>query len=68
LAASCDQTFEAGPHDVLEVVTLERLAARDRSSVSDVLARQLRDLVSEHSGFAETFAWPAPPYVLPLPR
>ena len=50
----------------IEVVTLERLAARDRSSVSDVLARELRDLVSEHSewlsgqipGFAEALAWP----------
>ena len=60
----------------IEVVTLERLAARDHSSVSDVLARELRDLVSEHSewlsrevsGFAEAFAWPEVPFVSPLPR
>ena len=53
----------------IEVVTLERLALRDRSSVSDVLARQLRDLVSEHSewlsaeipGFAAALAWPEAP-------
>jgi hypothetical protein len=57
-------------------VTLERLAARDHSSVSDVLARELRDLVSEHSGwlsgeipsFAEALAWPEVPFVPPTSR
>ena len=60
----------------IEVVTLERLPARDHSSVSDVLARELRDLVSEHSEwlsweiprFADAFAWPEVPFVPPLPR
>jgi len=60
----------------IEVVTLERLAARDHSRVSDVLARELRDLVSDHSewlsrevpGFAEALAWPDMPFVPPLPR
>jgi hypothetical protein len=50
----------------MEVVALERLAVRDRSTVSAVLARELRDLVSAHSewlsaevpGFAEALAWP----------
>jgi hypothetical protein len=50
----------------MEVVTLERLAAADGMSVSAVLARELRDLVSVHSvwlsrevpGFAAAFAWP----------
>jgi hypothetical protein len=50
----------------MEVVALERLAARDRSTVSTVLARELRDLVSAHSewlsaevpGFAAALAWP----------
>ena len=60
----------------IEVVTLERLAARDHASVSDVLARELRDLVSEHSewlsrevsGFAEALAWPEQTVVPPPPR
>ena len=55
----------------IEVVTLERLAARDGMTVSDVLGRELRDLVSEHSewlsrevpGFAEALAWPELPFV-----
>jgi len=50
----------------IEVVALERLAARDEESVSAVLARELRDLVSVHSqwlsqevpGFARALAWP----------
>lgn len=50
----------------IEVVVLERLAARDGKSVDSVLARELRDLVSVHSdwlarevpGFAVAFAWP----------
>ena len=50
----------------LEVVALERLAARDGKSVDAVLARELLDLVSAHSewlaneipGFAEALAWP----------
>jgi len=50
----------------LQVVTLERLAAADGASVSAVLARELRDLVSVHSawlsrevpGFAEALSWP----------
>jgi hypothetical protein len=50
----------------MEVVALERLAVRDRQSVSAVLARELRDLVSVHSrwlsrevpGFAAALAWP----------
>ena len=50
----------------IEVVTLERLAARDQTSVNHVLGRELRDLVSAHSewlsrqvaGFAEALAWP----------
>ena len=50
----------------MEVVALERLAAVDGKSVSAVLARELRDLVSVHSawlsrevpGFAAAFAWP----------
>ena len=50
----------------LEVVALERVAARERQSVSALLARELRDFVSVHSewlsgevpGFAEAFAWP----------
>lgn len=55
----------------MEVVTLERLAARDGETVSAVLARELRDLVSVHSqwlsqevpGFAEALAWPETPFV-----
>ena len=50
----------------LQVVTLERLAAADGLSVSGVLARELRDLVSVHAlwlsaevpGFAKALAWP----------
>jgi hypothetical protein len=50
----------------MEVVTLERLAAVDGKTVSAVLARELRDLVSVHSqwlsrevpGFAAALAWP----------
>jgi hypothetical protein len=51
----------------MEVVALERLAARDGETVSTVLARELLDLVSVHAawltaevpGFAAAFAWPA---------
>jgi hypothetical protein len=51
----------------MQVVTLERLAAIDGETVSAVLARELRDLVSLHSewlsaelpGFAQALAWPA---------
>jgi hypothetical protein len=54
----------------IEVVTLERLAARDGETVSAVLARELRDLVSVHSewlsrevpGFADALAWPEAPF------
>ena len=50
----------------LEVVTLERLAARDGETVNAVLARELLDLVSVHTawlslevpGFAAALAWP----------
>ncbi|HYU25049.1 MAG TPA: hypothetical protein VEO74_07600 [Thermoanaerobaculia bacterium] len=50
----------------MEVVALERVAALDGETVSDVLARELRDFVSVHSewlsqevpGFAEALAWP----------
>ena len=50
----------------MQVVTLERLAATDGETVSAVLARELRDLVSAHSewlsaevpGFAQALAWP----------
>ena len=50
----------------LQVVTLERLAERDGETVSGVLARELRDLVSVHApwlsteiaGFADALAWP----------
>lgn len=53
----------------MEVVALERLAALDGETVSTVLARELRDLVSVHSewlsqevhGFAEALAWPETP-------
>jgi hypothetical protein len=49
-----------------EVVALERLAAVDGESVSNVLARELLDLVSVHApwlslevrGFAEALSWP----------
>jgi hypothetical protein len=51
----------------MQVAALERLAAIDDESVSAVLSRELRDLVSVHfewlalevAGFAEAFAWPA---------
>ena len=50
----------------LEVVALERVAARDGKSVDVVLARELRDFASVHArwlsrevpGFAEALAWP----------
>jgi len=53
----------------MEVVALERLAAFDGKTVSAVLARELRDLVSVHSawlsrevpGFALAFVWPELP-------
>ena len=56
----------------IEVVTLERLAALDGETVSAVVARELRDLVSAHSewlslevlGFAEALAWPELPHVM----
>lgn len=59
----------------MEVVALERLAALDGETVSAVLARELRDLVSVHAawlsqevpGFAEALAWPEIPFV-PSPR
>jgi hypothetical protein len=52
----------------MQVVTLERLAAADGQTVSAVLARELRDLVSVHAqwlsaqvpGFAEALLWPEP--------
>jgi hypothetical protein len=55
----------------MEVVALERLAAAGGESVSEVLARELRDLVSVHAewlsrevpGFAEALAWPESPVV-----
>jgi hypothetical protein len=51
----------------MQVVTLERLAANGGETVSAVLARELRDLVSVHSewlsvqvpGFAEALHWPS---------
>lgn len=50
----------------MEVVALERVAARDGRAVDAVLARELLDFVSAHSewlaheipGFAEALAWP----------
>ena len=50
----------------LEVVALERVAAREGRSVSAVLSRELIDFVSVHSawlseavpGFAVAFEWP----------
>ena len=50
----------------LEVVALERVAARDGKSVDALLARELLDFVSAESewlrtqipGFAEALAWP----------
>ena len=55
----------------MEVVALERLPALDGKTVSTVLARELRNLVSVHSewlsqevpGFAEPLAWPELPLV-----
>ncbi|MBC8130196.1 MAG: hypothetical protein H7Y08_07720 [Rhizobiaceae bacterium] len=49
-----------------EIVALQRLAAVDGETVSAVLARELRDLMSVHSkwlasevpGFAVAFSWP----------
>jgi hypothetical protein len=51
----------------LEVVALERLAARDGSTVNAVLSGELLDLVSVHAGwlagevpgFALALSWPA---------
>jgi excisionase family DNA binding protein len=53
----------------MDVVALERVAALDGATVSDVLARELRDFVSAHlewlsqevPGFAEALAWPELP-------
>ena len=53
----------------MQVVTLERLAAVDGQTVSAVLARELRDLVSVHAqwlsaevpGFAAALHWPEAP-------
>jgi hypothetical protein len=50
----------------MTVVALERVAARERQSVSAVLGRELRDFVSVHSewlsaevpGFAPALEWP----------
>lgn len=50
----------------MEVVALERLAARDGKSVDTVLARELRDLLSAQSdwlareipGFSAALSWP----------
>ena len=50
----------------MEIVALERVAARDGKSVDAVLARELLDFVSAHSewlgqevpGLAEALAWP----------
>ena len=50
----------------MEVVALERVAARDGKSVDVVLARELRDFASVHArwlsrevpGFAQALAWP----------
>jgi hypothetical protein len=50
----------------MEVVALERMAARDGKSVDTVLARELRDVVSAESewlakeipGFAAALSWP----------
>jgi hypothetical protein len=50
----------------LEVLTLQRLAARDGKSVDAVLAKELLDLVSANSawlaseipGFVEAMSWP----------
>lgn len=50
----------------MQVVTLERLAASEGETVSAVLARELRDLVSVHAewlsaevaGFAAALHWP----------
>lgn len=50
----------------MDVVALERVAARDGATVNALLAKELRDFVSVHSkwlsrevpGFAEAFSWP----------
>lgn len=51
----------------MEVVALERVAARDRKSVDAVIGRELLDFVSAHAewleneipGLAEALAWPS---------
>ena len=51
----------------MEIVALERVAARDGKTVDAVLAGELLDFVSAHSewlgrevvGFSEAFVWPA---------
>jgi hypothetical protein len=58
----------------MQLVVLERLAAAGGETVSIVLARELRDLVSEHAerldaevpGLAEALFWPEA--VIPAPR
>jgi hypothetical protein len=60
----------------LEVVALERVAARDGTSLDVVLSRELLDFVSAHSdwlsedvpGFAAALAWPETPVRLRPPR
>lgn len=50
----------------MEVVALERVAARDAKTVDNVLSRELLDFVSAHAdwlsadvpGFADALAWP----------
>ena len=57
----------------MEVLALERVAARDGKSVDAVLARELLDFVSEHAewlsrevaGFGEAFGWPEAASVAP---
>jgi hypothetical protein len=59
----------------LEVVALQKVAARDGKSVDAVLARELLDLVSAESewlagavpGFAAALAWPEQPAPTRLP-
>ena len=56
----------------IQIAALERLAARNRTTVSTLLTRELRDLVSAHCewlsrelpGFADAFRWPE----VPLPN
>jgi hypothetical protein len=53
----------------LDIVALEQLAASGHESVSQLVSRELRDLLSAHSewlatsvpGFAEALAWPERP-------